>query len=214
MKIIILSGGMDSVTVLYDAIAKGYEVEALSFDYGQNHIKELEFAKWHCDKLNISHKIIKLDFSCFNSSLLSGSESIPEGHYTSENMKSTIVPFRNGIMLAYAVGYAENIGAKEVLIGSHKGDHTIYPDCREIFTNYMSCAAETGTYNEVSIISPFNNLMKWDIVKRGIELNIDYSKTWSCYKGKEKHCGKCGTCVERKESFEKIKKEDITEYEK
>ena len=189
------------------------EIEAISFDYGQNHKKELDFAKWHCEKLGIPHKIIKLDFSCFNSSLLSGGDDIPEGHYAADNMKSTVVPFRNGIMLAYAVGYADNIGAKQVLIGSHKGDHNVYPDCRESFTTFMSSAALTGTYNGVRIVSPFNALMKWDIIKKGLKLKIPYAMTWSCYKGGNKHCGKCGTCVERLESFNKNKKEDPVEYE-
>jgi len=212
-SVVILSGGMDSVTVLYNAVNELGEVEAISFDYGQNHKKELEFAKYHCARLNIPHKIVKLDFSCFESSLLSGAEAIPEGHYEEENMKSTVVPFRNGIMLAYAVGYAENIGADFVLIGSHAGDHTIYPDCRKDFTAAMSKASALGTYNKIIILSPFIRSSKSDIVKRGTELNIPYAMTWSCYKGKDKHCGKCGTCIERKEAFEKAEKEDPTEYE-
>ncbi len=199
--IVILSGGMDSTTVLYDAIKRGFEVEALSFDYGQKHKKELEFAKYHCEKLKIPHKIIKLDFSCFDSALLNDDIEIPEGHYEDESMKSTVVPFRNGIMLSYAVGYAENVGAKVVLIGSHKGDHAIYPDCRENFTFLMSMAAEVGTYTEVEIVSPFNDITKKEIVKIGRELGIDYTKTWSCYKGGEKECGKCGTCIERIEAL-------------
>jgi|TARA_R100000049_G_C1899157_1_gene49745 7-cyano-7-deazaguanine synthase len=215
MKIVvILSGGMDSTTVLYHAIEQGYEVEALSFNYGQKHSKELEFAKWHCEQLNIPHKIIKLDFSCLNSALLDEDVDVPEGHYEDENMKATVVPFRNGIMLSYAVGYAENINASGVMLGSHKGDHAVYPDCREIFTKHMNDAAITGTYNKIEIISPFNDLMKWDLVKRGTELNIPYHKTWSCYKGKDNHCGKCGTCVERLEAFEKANRHDVVEYDK
>ena len=212
-SVIILSGGMDSTTVLYDIVEKGFKVEALSFDYGQNHKKELEFAKYHCAHLGIPHKIINLDFSCFKSSLLSGSEDIPEGHYEDETMKSTVVPFRNGIMLSYAIGYAENIKAHCVLIGSHAGDHAIYPDCRESFTKAMSKAAREGTYNGIEIISPFNKLMKWDIVKKGNELNIPYAMTWSCYKGGDKHCGKCGTCQERLEAFKLAGVEDPVLYE-
>jgi len=212
--IVVLSGGLDSTTVLYHAVKKYDEVEAISFDYGQKHRKELLCAMWHCDHLKIKHKTIKLDFSCFKSSLLSGGDDIPEGHYASDNMKSTVVPFRNGIMLAYAVGYAENVGADSVLIGSHSGDHTIYPDCTKEFTDHMGLASQFGTYNEVTIVSPFNDKMKWDLVKIGNDLGIDYSMTWSCYKGGDKPCGKCGTCVERIEAFEKNNLIDPIEYEK
>lgn len=211
--VVLLSGGMDSTTALYHSVGYYDYIEAISFDYGQNHKKELELAKWHCEHLGIEHTIIKLDFSCFNSSLLSGADAIPEGHYEDESMKSTVVPFRNGIMLAYAVGYAENIGADVVIIGSHAGDHAVYPDCRKEFTHFMSCAAHEGTYNKIIIDSPFNAKMKWDIVKIGTGLKIDYSKTWSCYKGHEKPCGKCGTCVERIEAFVKNNLIDPAEYE-
>ena len=213
--IVIVSGGMDSITVLYDAVDRGYDVEALSFNYGSNHNnKELPLAKWHCEKLNIKHTIIDLPLSkYFNSSLLEGADKIPEGHYEDENMKSTVIPFRNGIMLSFAIGYAENIGAKYVMLGSHKGDHAVYPDCRKTFTKSISLAGQLGTYNEVQVISPFNDLMKWDIVKRGIELDVDYSKTWSCYKGNDIPCGKCGTCVERLEAFEKANTKDPLKYD-
>ena len=214
--IVILSGGIDSTTVLYDAVDKGYEVEALSFNYGSKHnSKEIPLAVWHCHNLNIKHTIFDLPLAVyFKSSLLIGGEEIPEGHYEAENMKSTVVPFRNGILLSIAAGFAESVNAEEVWLGSHKGDHAIYPDCREEFTQAINKAIGLGTYNKIKIISPFNNLMKWDIVKRGIELNIDYSKTWSCYKGLDLHCGKCGTCIERIESFEKNNTNDITEYKK
>ena len=219
-KVVVLSGGMDSVTVLYHADSQprevGDEIVALSFDYGSKHNeKEIPLAKYHCDKLGIKHEVIKIDLAnYFQSSLLNnGGEDIPEGHYEDENMKSTVVPFRNGIMLAFAVGYAENIGAKEVLLGSHAGDHAVYPDCRATFTQAISLAAQLGTYNEVKIVSPFNKLMKWDIVEVGNQLGVDYSKTHSCYKGGDIACGKCGTCVERIEAFEKANCTDPIQYE-
>jgi len=199
--IVILSGGLDSTTLLYWAKEQYEEVEALSFDYGQKHKKELEFAKWNCSHLNIKHKIIKLDFSCFNSSLLDSDKKIPEGHYEDESMKSTVVPFRNGIMLSYAVGYAENIKANSVLIGSHAGDYTIYPDCRESFIKSMSMASAEGTYNYVTILSPFNKLKKWEIINIGIKLKVPYGMTWTCYKGGKEPCNKCGSCKERIEAF-------------
>lgn len=200
----IVSGGMDSITMLHH-IAKEYDVEVLSFNYGSNHNhREIPLVAKHCELLGLKHKIIDLPLNnLFRSSLLEGADAIPEGHYAAENMKSTVIPFRNGIMLSVAVGYAENIGAKYVFLGSHKGDHDIYPDCRVKFTEAISKAAFRGTYNKVKIISPFNELMKWDIVSRGIELKVPYELTWSCYKGQNRPCLKCGTCIERIEAFHK-----------
>lgn len=213
-SIIIVSGGMDSVTLLYDykdRIALG-----ISFDYGSNHnAKEIPFAKLHCERLGIKHITIPLDFmhQYFKSSLLEGADAIPEGHYQDENMKSTVVPFRNGIMLAIAAGMAESYGLSHVMIANHGGDHAIYPDCRPEFISAMSNATEAGSYNGVTVLAPYTNITKGDIARRGKELGIDYNETWSCYKGGEKHCGKCGTCVERKEALHYASIEDTTEYE-
>ncbi|WP_443701681.1 7-cyano-7-deazaguanine synthase QueC [Prevotella sp.] len=213
-SIIIVSGGMDSVTLLYDykdRIALG-----ISFDYGSNHnAKEIPFAKLHCERLGIKHVTIPLDFmhQYFKSSLLEGADAIPEGHYQDENMKSTVVPFRNGIMLAIAAGMAESYGLSHVMIANHGGDHAIYPDCRPEFISAMSNATEAGSYNGVTVLAPYTNITKGDIARRGNELGIDYNETWSCYKGGEKHCGKCGTCVERKEALHYAGIEDTTEYE-
>ena len=149
----------------------------------------------------------------FKSSLLSGADAIPEGHYADENMKSTVVPFRNGIMLAIAAGIAETNDISHIMIANHSGDHTIYPDCRENFISAMSAATHAGTYNGVTLFAPYTNITKSQIAKRGKELGIDYTETWSCYKGGEKHCGKCGTCVERKEALRDAGIEDKTEYE-
>lgn len=213
-SIIIVSGGMDSVTLLYDykdRIALG-----ISFDYGSNHnAKEIPFAKLHCERLGIKHITIPLDFmhQYFKSSLLEGADAIPEGHYQDENMKSTVVPFRNGIMLAIAAGMTESYGLSHVMIANHGGDHAIYPDCRPEFISAMSNATEAGSYNGVTVLAPYTNITKGDIARRGKELGIDYNETWSCYKGGEKHCGKCGTCVERKEALHYADIEDTTEYE-
>lgn len=213
-SIIIVSGGMDSVTLLYDykdRIALG-----ISFDYGSNHnAKEIPFAKLHCERLGIKHVTIPLDFmhQYFKSSLLEGADAIPEGHYQDENMKSTVVPFRNGIMLAIATGMAESYGLNHVMIANHGGDHAIYPDCRPEFISAMSNATEAGSYNGVTVLAPYTNITKGDIARRGKELGIDYNETWSCYKGGEKHCGRCGTCVERKEALHYAGIEDTTEYE-
>lgn len=209
--ILIYSGGLDSTTLLYeyrDRIAL-----AVSFDYGSKHnAREIDFAAWHCRHLGIPHKIIPLDFigKHFRSDLLLSGGEIPEGHYTDENMKSTVVPFRNGIMLAVAAGLAESYDLDTVLLANHGGDHAIYPDCRPEFIEAFDRAAEAGTYNGVRIVSPYCNITKRDIALRGKDLGIDYSRTWSCYKGGERHCGRCGTCTERKEALAGF---DPTEYE-
>lgn len=211
---IIVSGGMDSITLLYDhkdEIALG-----ISFDYGSNHnAREIPFAKMHCERLGIKHITINLDFmhQYFKSSLLDGAEAIPEGHYADDNMKSTVVPFRNGIMLAIAIGIAESNNLDQVFIANHGGDHTIYPDCRHEFINAIDAAATAGTYNNVKVIAPYTKITKSDIARIGKRLGIDYAETWSCYKGGEVHCGKCGTCVERKEALAEAGIEDKTIYE-
>ena len=213
-SVIILSGGMDSVTMLYEF--KERIALAVSFDYGSNHnAREIPFAHQHCMDLGIRHIVIPLEFMSkyFKSSLLEGPEAIPEGHYEDENMKSTVVPFRNGIMLSIAVGIAESAGLKHVMMANHGGDHTIYPDCREEFVNSFSEAARTGTFVGVTLLSPYTNLTKADIARKGKELGVDYSKTWSCYKGGVVHCGRCGTCVERREALAEAGIEDPTEYQ-
>ena len=209
--ILIYSGGLDSTTMLYEyreSIAL-----AVSFDYGAKHnAKELAFAAEHCEKLGIPHRVIPLDFigRYFRSDLLLSGGDIPEGSYADDNMKSTVVPFRNGIMLAVAAGLAESYDLETVLLANHGGDHAIYPDCRPEFIEAFDRAAEAGTYNGVRIVSPYCNLTKRDIALRGKELGIDYGRTWSCYKGGEKHCGRCGTCTERTEALAGF---DPTEYE-
>ncbi|CDE34320.1 7-cyano-7-deazaguanine synthase [Leyella stercorea CAG:629] len=205
---------MDSITLLYDR--KDEITLGISFDYGSNHnAREIPFAKMHCERLGIKHITINLDFmhQYFKSSLLDGAEAIPEGHYADDNMKSTVVPFRNGIMLAIAIGIAESNNLDQVFIANHGGDHTIYPDCRPEFINAIDAAATAGTYNNVKVIAPYTKITKSDIARIGKRLGIDYAETWSCYKGGEVHCGKCGTCVERKEALAEAGIEDKTIYE-
>lgn len=200
-SIILLSGGMDSTTLLNEY--KDRIKYAISFNYGSKHNEiELRYATLNCKKLNINHIIINLDFikEYFSSSLLKG--DIPEGHYEDETMKSTVVPFRNGIMLSIVAGIAESNNCKFILIANHHGDHAIYPDCREDFINYFNNAIKSGTYNEIEIIAPYTLITKRDIALKGEELGIDYTLTYSCYNGGGFHCGKCGSCVERKEALE------------
>ncbi len=212
--IIVLSGGMDSVTLLHDY--KNRIALAVTFDYGSNHnAREIECARRHCEILGIEHIVIPLTFmgQYFKSSLLSGADEIPEGHYADENMKSTVVPFRNGIMLSVACGLAESRNLHHVMLANHGGDHAIYPDCRPGFIDAMSRAMTEGTYEGIDIIAPYTNITKSDIARRGAELEVDYSLTYSCYKGGEKHCGRCGTCIERKEAFANAGLPDPTVYE-
>ena len=212
-SLIIVSGGMDSITLLYDR--KDSIALALSFDYGSNHnSREIPYAQLHCQRLGIRHIVIPIDFmhQYFTSSLLEGAEAIPDGHYADENMKSTVVPFRNGIMLSVAIGIAESNGLKKVLIANHGGDHAIYPDCRPDFISAINKAAMSGTYLNVEVDAPYTNISKTDIARRGAALGIDYSETWSCYKGGAVHCGTCGTCVERKEALHDAGIDATTEY--
>lgn len=213
-SIIILSGGMDSVTLLYDQ--KERIALAITFDYGSNHNqREASYARQHCEVLDIEHLLIPLDFMAryFKSSLLEGAEAIPEGDYDDANMKSTVVPFRNGIMLSIACGIAESRGLTKVMIANHFGDHSIYPDCRAEFIRPMSEAMRAGTYIGVEVMAPYTDISKTDIALIGKRLGIDYSQTYSCYKGGERHCGKCGTCMERKEALREAGIEDTTLYE-
>ena len=205
---------MDSVTLLYEY--RDRVALAVTFDYGSNHNRrEAAFAKLHCERLGIEHLLIPLNFihDYFKSSLLEGADAIPEGHYAAENMKSTVVPFRNGIMLSIACGIAESRGLKNVMIANHFGDHSIYPDCRAGFVEAMSQAMSEGTYDGVKVFAPYTGISKTDISLHGAALGIDYTETYSCYKGGAKHCGKCGTCVERKEALHDAGVEDRTEYE-
>jgi 7-cyano-7-deazaguanine synthase len=214
-SIVLLSGGMDSVTALYHAHASAPVSVAVSFDYGSKHnAKELPMAQWHCERLSIRHEVVCLDFftQLFQSHLLAGGADIPDGHYAEETMKQTVVPFRNGIMLAIAAGIAENAGAGQLVIAAHAGDHAIYPDCRESFMRGMAEAVYQGTYARVEINRPFIALDKAAIARRGDELGVDFRHTWSCYKGGEIHCGTCGTCVERREAFLLAGLHDPTDY--
>lgn len=215
--IVLLSGGMDSTVALWDTLDKGHEVVAcLGLDYASKHnARELPMARAQAEKAQVPFQTADLTFmnQLFASDLLQSGGQIPEGHYEEENMKSTVVPFRNGILLSVAAGFAESVGAEGLVIAAHSGDHAIYPDCREEFLAPMSQAITVGTYQKIEVLRPFVHLRKEDIAARGNELGVDFSQTWSCYKGKNVHCGKCGTCVERKEAFALANIADPTVYE-
>lgn len=205
---------MDSVTMLHeyaDRIALG-----VSFDYGSNHnAMEIPFAAEHCAAKGIEHIVINLDFMAkyFESSLLQGADAVPEGAYQESNMKSTVVPFRNGIMLSIACGLAESRGLSRVMMANHFGDHSIYPDCTKAFVDSMSAAMKAGTYEGIEVFAPYTGLSKADIAAAGAALGIDYSRTYSCYRGGNLHCGKCATCLERKQALAQAGIHDTTIYE-
>ena len=202
--VVLLSGGMDSVAALYDTLQRTRVVAALSFHYGAKHNdREIPFAAHHAEKFGVPHLVIPLDFigRHFDSDLLSSGGEIPKGHYEERSMKRTVVPFRNGIMLAVAAGFAESREAQALVIAAHAGDHAIYPDCREAFMSSMGIAIQLGTYANIELARPFIAMTKAQIAARGTELGVDFAQTWSCYVGGEVHCGECGTCVERREAF-------------
>lgn len=212
-SLIVLSGGMDSVTMLYE-YAPRIEM-AVNFTYGSNHnMRERDCARLHCRRLGIELVEIDLGFigELFHSSLLEGAEAVPSGEYNFDNMKSTVVPFRNGIMLAAAAGLAECHGLSTIMIANHAGDHSLYPDCRESFIKAMSAAITAGTYEGIELSAPYTLLSKADIARRGKEMGLDYSTTYSCYKGRETHCGNCGTCRERRVALAEAGIEDSTVY--
>ncbi len=215
--LVVCSGGLDSVTLAYDLAAKGELFALVSFDYGQLHGKEITFAKRCAERFGVTHHV--LDISTIGqhlrSSLIATSnEEIPEGHYSAENMSSTVVPNRNVIMLSVAFGLAASIGANSVGIAVHGGDHFIYPDCRPEFIEAYARMQNYALKDiaTISLDAPYLNFSKGQIAKRGVTLNVPFSETWSCYKGDEVHCGRCGTCVERLEALHFAGADDETIY--
>lgn len=204
---IIISGGLDSTVLLYytRSTTSSQNIHTLSFNYGQKHVKELIYAQKLGKTLGIENTIINISSvgELLNSSLTKKGEKIPEGHYAQKNMRLTVVPNRNAIMLSIAYGYAISNKSDYLIYGAHTGDHFIYPDCRLPFVKTLNCALRLGnkSFGNVTIITPFINKTKSDLVKIGLKLNVPFDKTWSCYNGGEKPCLKCGTCIERIEAF-------------
>jgi 7-cyano-7-deazaguanine synthase len=214
--VLLLSGGMDSGVLLAISSKEYKKIHAVGFDYGSRHnARELAMAKVLAQKYNASFTTIALPFvnELFSSSILRSGDDVPEGSYDDTNMRSTVVPFRNGIMLSVAIGLAENLGIRDVLIAAHAGDHPVYPDCRESFVNAISKAASVGTYTGVMVTAPFVSISKIRIAEIGRSIGFDFSLTWSCYKGGDLHCGKCATCNERKASLGFDRGLDPTRYE-
>lgn len=213
-SLIVYSGGLDSTTLLWEYASD--IALAVNFNYGANHnVKEAECARRNCGRLGIKYMEIVIGFisQYFKSSLLEGGDAVPAGNYDDDNMRSTVVPFRNGIMLSIAAGLAETYGLSNILIANHAGDHAIYPDCRPGFVDAMGKAITEGTYDGIRLSAPYTLLTKEQIVERGVSLGVDYADTYSCYRGGDTHCGTCGTCRERAEAFRLAGITDPTIYE-
>jgi len=213
--VIVYSGGLDSTVLLYHLLDEGHEVAALSIDYGQKHKIELQRAKAISQPLDLHHEVADLNgmTKLFGeSSLINSQNSVPHGHYEEENMKSTIVPNRNMILLSLATAWASSIKADSVSYAAHSGDHAIYPDCREEFATALDQAIRLADWQEIYLNRPFVGLSKAEVVKRGAELYVPFQLTWSCYEGQDLHCGQCGTCIERREAFHLAGIEDPTSY--
>lgn len=215
--VVILSGGMDSTTLLYDVKNSGKEVFAITFDYGQKHSREMSCARETCIRLNVPWKHVNLKtLGRLAPSALTREEwDVPKGRYDDENMKQTVVPNRNMVMIALATSYAIGLNATAVYYGAHSGDHAIYPDCRPEFIHAMSVVMGYCDWAKVDLRVPYMNMDKGDIATRGKELGVDYYFTHSCYEGTVAPCEKCGACTERAEAFAKAGVEDpLLEYKK
>ena len=213
--VLVFSGGMDSTVLLFQLLSEGYEVAKLSVNYGQKHAKELDRAAAISHSLGLLHETADLTgiTGLFGrSSLTDGNVEVPLGHYEEDNMKSTVVPNRNMILLSLATAWAASIKAESISYAAHSGDHAIYPDCREEFAEAMDKAIRLADWQKIFLNRPFVNFTTADIVLRGNELKVPFEKTWSCYDGGELHCGRCGTCIERREAFHLAGIEDSTIY--
>lgn len=212
--VVVFSGGIDSTVTLATYLAMGAEVAAISFDYGQRHTRELRSAETIARTLGVVHEIVDLSelARLFNRNALTGGAPVPHGHYTDDSMMKTVVPNRNMLMATIAASWAIKLDASAIALGVHAGDHTIYPDCRPAFIDFLASAIQMGNWTRIGVLTPFINSSKTEIVRLGKALNAPLALTWSCYEGNSLHCGQCGTCVERKEAFQLAGVEDPTEY--
>lgn len=214
-SVLVLSGGLDSTVLLYDLHAVGRTLHALTIDYGQRHRREIDHAAASAARLGIPHRIADLRSLAplfGSSSLTDAATPVPHGHYEAETMKATVVPNRNMILLAVAAAWAMSLKAGSVAYAAHGGDHAIYPDCRPEFADALDTAIRLADWHQVRLERPYVGLTKADIVRRGATLNVPFALTWSCYEGRGIHCGRCGTCVERREAFARAGIPDPTTY--
>ena len=214
--VVIFSGGLDSTTMLYSLRDQGHELRCIGFDYGQRHRVELQAAQSIAKLVGVPYQGIDLSalgpVIAGQSSQVNPDVEVPDGHYSEESMKATVVPNRNMIMLSVAVAHAISVDYDAVAYGAHAGDHTIYPDCREVFVDAMRSVISLCDWKQVELLTPYLHKSKSEIVAEGAKLEVPFGETWSCYKGGETHCGTCGTCVERREAFTLAKISDPTQY--
>lgn len=215
--VVVLSGGMDSTTLLYHVLARGYQTQAVSFNYGQRHIRELDAAAAICQRNHVPHAIVDLrSLTTLLQSALTGTADVPHGYYAEDSMRKTVVPGRNAIMLSIAWGIAASADAEIVATGIHAGDHFIYPDCRPEFAAALDAALILGTlghaHTELRLYTPYLHVTKVDIAQEGAKLGVPYEATWTCYEGGAVHCGVCGACQERRAGFRDAGVPDPTVY--
>ena len=214
--IVICSGGLDSVSLAHRVAHEDTLTALLSFDYGQRHVKEVESARACAARLGVPHRVVDLRGvgAALSGSALTDDVAVPDGHYAEDTMKITIVPNRNAIMLAVAFGMAAAEKAGAVAAAMHGGDHFIYPDCRPDFIDAFQAMENKALDGvaKVDLYTPFVTISKADIVTEGTRHNTPFAETWSCYKGGDLHCGRCGTCVERREAFHLAGVDDPTVY--
>lgn len=201
--VLIFSGGADSTTLLYWLLNRGDDVYPITFCYGQRHLREIDAAQEICELCNVPFRVVDIfGFGGITNSALLGHSEIPHGHYQEESMKQTVVPNRNMIMLSIAASMAIANDCDNIAIGAHSGDHAIYPDCRRDFLTHVETAIWAGNWGKrPRVIAPFIKMDKGEIIRIGLDLNVPYHLTWTCYEGGEEPCGKCGSCVERDEAF-------------
>ena len=214
---VVFSGGLDSTTLVYHLLEQGHEVMLVGFDYGQRHAVELSCARGISHGLALPYTMINLtEWGCLlkGSSQTDPSIPVPHGHYQADNMKATVVPNRNMVMLSLAASIAISEGCEALAYGAHAGDHTVYPDCRPGFIQIMREAFLNCDWSPLQLVVPFQDWTKGDIVKEGLRLEVPYELTYTCYEGKEKACGLCGSCVERLLAFEENKTKDPLNYKK
>lgn len=212
--VLVYSGGLDSTVLLYELRRRGHQVWALSVDYGQRHSKEVEAARAICQAIGVEHRVADLRGirPLLGGNALTDDLGVPDGHYSDQSMKLTVVPNRNMILLSLAIGWAVSLKLEAVAYAAHAGDHPIYPDCRAEFIEAMRRAAELCDWHVVRLLAPFVDQTKADIVRLGADLGVPFKNTWSCYHGGPRHCGRCGTCIERREAFMLARIADPTEY--
>lgn len=215
--LVVCSGGLDSVTLAHKVAQENILSALVSFDYGQRHKKEILSAKTCAETLGVPHIVIDISEvgKQLSGSALTDDVAVPDGHYAHETMKATIVPNRNAIMLTIAYGVASARGLDAVATAVHGGDHFIYPDCRPAFITAFEAMQNEALdgFGDIRLYTPFLKTDKTEIAREAARLNVPIEQTWSCYKGGETHCGRCGTCVERIEACHLAGATDLTEYQ-